>query len=64
MKSHNTKSQPAEVLCEYGPYPTTNGGHGVTFCGERAWFARGGNLAAIDSESGGLVRELAVAAAA
>jgi glutamine cyclotransferase len=35
---------------------------GVTFDGAHVWFARGESMVAIDPESGGLVRELPVAA--
>jgi|SRR5262245_844934 len=52
----------AEILREYGPYPGIDHVHGVTFDGERVWFARGKGLVALDPERGALVRELPVAA--
>ena len=61
-RSHKSKSRQAEVLREYGPYPGINQIHGVTFDGERVWFANDGGLVAIDPASGKQVRELAVAA--
>ena len=57
-----TKSRPAEILREYGPYPGMERVHGVTFDGKNIWFARGESLVALDPESGAVVRELPVAA--
>jgi hypothetical protein len=34
------KSQRAEILREYGPYPGMDHVHGVTFDGAQVWFAR------------------------
>ena len=42
----------AEVLREYGPFPGVDQVNGVTFDGERVWFADGGKLQAFDPESG------------
>ena len=63
-KPRNTESkpQPAEVVREYGPYPGMNDIGGVTFDGSQVWFAGGEKLAALDPQSGDLVRELAVVA--
>src|SRR5260370_11273609 len=65
-KTRNTKSksQQAEILREYGPYPGMDHIHGVTFDGAQVWFARGESIVALDPKSGALVRELAVAAEA
>jgi len=59
--THNIKSQEAEILREYGPYPGMEQIHGVTFDGTHVWFARGESIVELDPESGALVRELAVA---
>lgn len=56
------RHQQAEIVREYGPFPGAERIHGVTFDGDRVWFAGGEKLAAIDPASGELVRELAVAA--
>ena len=56
------KTQPAEVLREYGPFPGIEKVHGVTFDGTNVWFARGESLVAVDSKSGKIDRELAVTA--
>jgi len=56
------KTQPAEVLREYGPFPGVAQVGGVTFDGANVWFARGEALVAFDPKSGALVRELPVAA--
>src|SRR5260370_14391397 len=65
-KTRNTKSksQQAEILREYGPYPGTDLIHGVTFDGNRVLFPRGESIVAVEPKSGALVRELAVAAEA
>jgi glutamine cyclotransferase len=50
----------AKILREYGPFPDADDVHGVTFDGEKIWFASGDRLNAIDPESGARVRSLAV----
>jgi glutamine cyclotransferase len=60
--TRKSKSQQAEVLREYGPYPGMDHIHGVTFDGAQVWFARGESIVALDPKSGALVRELAVEA--
>jgi hypothetical protein len=52
----------AEILREYGPFPKIDGVHGVTFDGQRVWFAAGDRLAALDPESGQIVGAIDVAA--
>jgi glutamine cyclotransferase len=42
----------AEVLREYGPFPDATDVAGVTFDGERAWFAAGDHLQAFDPATG------------
>jgi glutamine cyclotransferase len=50
-----------EVEREYGPFAEHGPVHGVTFDGERVWFASGDKLRALDPESGQLTRALEVA---
>lgn len=57
-----SKTRPAEILREYGPYPGMDQVGGVTFDGKHVWFARGESLVALDPASGKLVRELPVTA--
>jgi glutamine cyclotransferase len=56
------KHAPAEILREYGPFPGVDGVHGVSFDGQRVWFASGDRLNALDLESGDIVGALDVAA--
>ena len=53
---------PATIEREYGPFPGVSDVHGVTWDGERLWFAAGDSLRAIDPESGVPVRSIDVAA--
>ena len=52
----------ADIVREYGPFPGVDRVNGVTFDGERVWFASGGTLQAFDPASGKTVRSLEVAA--
>ncbi|WP_261527655.1 glutamine cyclotransferase [Burkholderia multivorans] len=52
----------ADILREYGPFPGVDGVHGVTFDGQRIWFASGDKLNALDPEPGTTVRTIDVAA--
>ncbi|PRF57582.1 glutamine cyclotransferase [Burkholderia multivorans] len=52
----------ADILREYGPFPGVDGVHGVTFDGQRIWFASGDKLNALDPERGTTVRTIDVAA--
>ncbi|HVY14903.1 MAG TPA: hypothetical protein VHB27_06735 [Rhodopila sp.] len=56
------KRTDAEILREYGPFPEVDGVHGVSFDGQRVWFASGNRLNALDPEGGGIVGSLDVAA--
>jgi glutamine cyclotransferase len=56
------KHSPAEIICEYGPFPGVDDVAGVTFDGNHVWFASGEKLNALDPESGELARSLHVAA--
>jgi outer membrane protein assembly factor BamB len=58
------KHSQAEILREYGPFPEVDGVHGVSFDGQRVWFAAGDRLNALDPESGNIVGALDVAALA
>lgn len=58
------KRSPAEVVREYGPFPGVDHVHGVTYDGQRVWFATGDKLSAIDPASGKTVRSIDVAARA
>ncbi|MEP7384618.1 MAG: glutamine cyclotransferase [Gemmatimonadota bacterium] len=52
----------AEIVREYGPFPGLDAVGGVTYDGERIWFASGGALNALDPESGATMRTIEVAA--
>jgi glutamine cyclotransferase len=52
----------AEILQEYGPFPGVTKVGGVTFDGQRVWFASGDKLNALDPESGRIERSIDVAA--
>jgi glutamine cyclotransferase len=59
-----SKSQQAEIVREYGPYPGINDVAGVTFDGTHVWFAGGASIVALNPKSGAVVREIAVPAEA
>jgi glutamine cyclotransferase len=62
MKSNDSEDrQRAEVVREYGPFPGGGPVNGVTHDGHHVWLARGATLAALDPESGVVVRSLPVA---
>lgn len=52
----------AEIIREYGPFPGIDKVHGVSFDGERVWFASGDRLNALDPASGQVKHSLDVAA--
>jgi glutamine cyclotransferase len=52
----------AEILNEYGPFPDVEKVHGVTYDGQRVWFASGNKLNALDPASGKVLRSIDVAA--
>src|SRR5262245_14999563 len=52
----------AEIVREYGPFHGIERVHGVTYDGERVWFASGDKLNALDPASGKIVRSIDVAA--
>jgi len=55
------KRAPAEILREYGPFDGAEPVHGVTFDGQRVWYASGERINALDPVSGEPVGSLAVA---
>jgi glutamine cyclotransferase len=56
------KSSAAEIVREYGPFPGVDHVNGVTFDGQRVWFASGDKLNALDPASGNVLRSIDVAA--
>jgi glutamine cyclotransferase len=56
------KRSTAAIVSEYGPFPGADRVHGVTYDGERVWFASGDKLNAFDPEGGNAVRTIDVAA--
>jgi len=56
------KSSTAEIIREYGPFPSAEHVHGVTYDGQQVWFASGEKLNAFDPASGNAVRSIEVAA--
>lgn len=56
------KRSNAEIISEYGPFPGVDCVHGVSYDGERVWFATGDALAAFDPASGETLRAIDIAA--
>jgi glutamine cyclotransferase len=56
------KESPAEIVSEYGPFPGVEHVHGVTYDGEKVWFASGDQLNAFDPASAKMLRSIDVAA--
>jgi glutamine cyclotransferase len=56
------KQSPAEIIREYGPFSDTAEVAGVTYDGERIWFAAGDSIKAVDPKSGMLLRSINVTA--
>lgn len=52
------KKSTAEIIREDGPFPGVQGVHGVTYDGERIWYASGDKLNAVDPHSGQITRSL------
>jgi glutamine cyclotransferase len=52
----------AEIVREYGPFPGVDQVGGVTFDGQRVWFASGDKLNALDPASGKTLRSIDVPA--
>ncbi|MEP6831176.1 MAG: glutamine cyclotransferase [Rhizomicrobium sp.] len=62
MKKSAAKSTLAEITEEYGPFPSVDAVHGVTYDGSQVWFASGDKINALDPASGKTVRAIGVAA--
>ena len=60
--SGTMKRSTAEIVREYGPFPDADHVHGVTYDGQRVWFASGDKLNVFDPGSGDVVRSVNVAA--
>jgi glutamine cyclotransferase len=56
------KRSNAEIVQEYGPFPGADRVHGVSYDGQRVWFASGDKLNAFDPSSGKMMRSIDVAA--
>ena len=56
------KTARAEIIREYGPFPGIDHVAGVSFDGQRVWFASGDRLNVLDPDSGAVVRSVDVAA--
>ncbi|WP_428643585.1 glutamine cyclotransferase [Roseibium sp.] len=56
------KQSAADILCEYGPFPDVEDVAGVSFDGQKIWFASGDRLNALDPENGNISNTLAVTA--
>jgi glutamine cyclotransferase len=56
------KRSTAEIVQEYGPFPGVDHVHGVSYDGERVWFASGDKLNAFDPSNGKMQRSIDVAA--
>ena len=52
----------AEIVREYGPFPSVDHVHGLTYDGQHVWFAAGDKLIAFDPASGKTLRSIDVAA--
>ena len=52
----------AEIVREYGPFPSVDRVNGVTYDGQNVWFASGDRLSALDPATGKTVRSIDVAA--
>lgn len=52
--------KPANIIREYGPFPGIDRVAGVTYDGERVWFASGDKLTALDPASGKTLRSIDV----
>lgn len=56
------KQSPAQVLQEYGPFPGVSAVHGLTFDGQRVWFAVGERIQSLAPQDGRLERSIEVPA--
>src|SRR5690606_36667627 len=58
------KRSPAHIVREYGPFAGVEQVHGLTYDGRHVWFAVGDSLAALEPDSGEVVRRIDVPAQA
>jgi glutamine cyclotransferase len=58
------KTSKAQIVREYGPFPGVERVNGVTYDGEKVWFASGDKLNALDPETGKIDRTINAAAGA
>jgi glutamine cyclotransferase len=56
------KQSPAEIIREFGPFPDVDSVAGVTFDGQRVWFAAGNKLQCFDPSHGKTSRSIDIAA--
>jgi glutamine cyclotransferase len=56
------KRSPAVIIREYGPFSGVDNVGGVTYDGQRVWFAAGDRLSAFDPENGSVLRSIDVPA--
>ena len=56
------KQTTARIIDEYGPFPGVDAVHGVTYDGQKIWFASGDTLNVLDPVSGKQVGSIDVAA--
>jgi len=52
----------ADITAEFGPFQGVDQVHGVSYDGEKVWFAAGDTLKSFDPESGKMLRSIDVAA--
>jgi glutamine cyclotransferase len=52
----------ADITAEFGPFDDVNHVHGVSYDGQKVWFAAGDKLKAFDPASGKMLRSIDVAA--
>jgi streptogramin lyase len=57
-KTAATRTRPAEIVREYGPFPGADKVNGVSHDGRHVWFAGGAQLIAFDPKSGAVARTL------
>ena len=62
MNSGSMKRSTAKIIREYGPFPSADHVHGVTYDGQQVWFASGDKLNVLDPASGNVVHSIDVAA--
>jgi glutamine cyclotransferase len=62
MPRSTAEHSPADIIREYGHFSGADRVHGVTYDGQRVWFAAGDTLKAFDPESGETLRSIDVAA--